>query len=201
MLLRCTLRNKFVKVYGDDMDRRQRKSRQAIFAAFTELLDQKDFGQITVGEIIDRADVGRATFYAHFETKEFLLKELCQELFCHIFDATRNPPAEHQHIFRCEPTGCVFQHLFVHLQKNDNGVLRLLSCRNNELFLGYFKTCLRTLVASQLTRFQARRDPKLPEGFWVNHITATFIETLRWWIETGMEQTPETITEYFYLSV
>lgn len=197
----CTLRNKFRKVYGDDMDRRQRKSRQAIFAAFTELLEQKDFGRITVGEIIERADIGRATFYAHFETKEFLLKELCEELFCHIFDATRTPPAEHRHIFHGKPTGCVFHHLFVHLQKNDNGVLRLLSGRNNELFLGYFKNHLRALAASQLPRFAERKDPKLPETFWIDHIAATFIETLRWWIEQGMQQTPETITEYFYLSV
>ena len=54
------------------MDRRQRKTRQAIFAAFTQLLSQKDFGDITVGEIIATADVGRATFYAHFETKDYL---------------------------------------------------------------------------------------------------------------------------------
>jgi len=172
-----------------------------MFAAFTELLEHKDFAQITVGEIIDRADVGRATFYAHFETKEFLLKELCRELFCHIFDFQQTPPARHQHIFDCTPTGCVFQHLFAHLQKNDNGVLRLLSGQNNELFLGYFKTGLRTLVMGQLPRFAARKDPKLPEDFWVDHITATFIATLRWWVENGMEQSPETITEYFCLSV
>lgn len=42
------------------MDRRQRKTREAIFKAFTELLSEKDFNQITVGEIIDNADVGRA---------------------------------------------------------------------------------------------------------------------------------------------
>ena len=71
------------------MDRRQRRTREAIFNAFTQLLSHKDFSQITVGEIIDLADIGRATFYSHFETKDYLLKELCQELFCHVFDAVK----------------------------------------------------------------------------------------------------------------
>ena len=68
------------------MDRRQRKTREAIFKAFTELLSQKNFDQITVGEIIESADIGRATFYSHFETKDYLLEKFCKELFCHIFD-------------------------------------------------------------------------------------------------------------------
>ena len=37
------------------MDRRQRKTREAIFAAFIELLSKRDFTQITVGEIIAEA--------------------------------------------------------------------------------------------------------------------------------------------------
>ena len=120
------------------MDRRQRKTRESIFKAFTKLLSKKDFSQITVGEIIDKADVGRATFYSHFETKDFLLKALCEELFCHIFDAM-SENSDHKHIFDCNAPDSVFLHLLQHLQKNDNNILDLLSSKNNDLFLRYFK--------------------------------------------------------------
>lgn len=183
------------------MDRRQRKTREAIFAAFADLLSEKDLGQITVGQIIERADVGRATFYAHFETKDFLLKELCEELFCHIFDAMGEGSSDHRHIFTCDAPSSVFLHLFQHLAKNDNHILELLSCRNNELFLQYFKNNLKKVVMSQLPLFAARKNDQLPDGFWIDHIASTFVETVRWWLDNGRKESPETITEYFCLAV
>lgn len=183
------------------MDRRQKKTRQAIFTAFVELLSHKEFARITVGEIIDRADVGRATFYAHFETKEALLRELCGELFCHIFDAVENAPEHHRHIFDCDDHEEVFLHLFRHLQRNDNHILELISAGNNPLFLTYFKEGLRRLVVSRLALFESRRDEKLPESFWIDHVTATFVDTLRWWADNGLQESPETITQYFMLAV
>ena len=179
------------------MDRRQRKTREAIFNAFISLLSKKDFEHITVGEIIKDADVGRATFYAHFETKDFLLKELCEELFCHIFDAM-NENSEHKHIFDCDAPDSVFLHLFQHLQKNDNNSLELFSCKSNELFLRYFKNNLVHLVQNQLPLFETRKKDMLPDSFWVNHIVSTFVETIRWWIDNGKKETPETLTEYFF---
>jgi len=87
------------------------------------------------------------------------------------------------------------------LQKNDNNILVLLSSENNELFLRYFKADLSRLITSQLPRFEARKSVKLPESFWINHISAVFVETVKWWIDNGMRESPETIAEYFYLSV
>ena len=183
------------------MDRRQRKTREAIFNAFVELLSEKIYGKITVGEIINRADIGRATFYSHFETKDFLLKELCEELFCHIFDSVSNQPSLHRHIFNCDAPDSVFLHLFQHLLKNDNNILELLAGENNEIFLRYFKANLQRLVISQLSSFEMKNNDKLPESFRINHITSTFVETVKWWIEGGMKESPETITDYFYLVV
>ncbi len=180
------------------MDRRQRKTREAIFSAFISLLSTKNFEHITVGEIIECADIGRATFYSHFETKDFLLKGLCEELFCHIFDVM-NEKREHKHIFDCDAPDSVFLHLFQHLQKNDNNILDLLSSKNNELFLRYFKNNLIQLVESQLPLFESKKGDRLPESYWINHITSTFIETIRWWIVNGKKESPETMVEYFFM--
>ena len=186
------------------MDRRQRKTREAIFSAFIDLLAQVDLNQITVSMIIERADVGRATFYSHFETRDYLLKELCEDLFCHIFDAiddtydTREP---HRHMFHGDAPESAFLHLFRHLLKNDNHILDLLSCRNNDMFLQYFQQELNKLVTVQLPAFAERKHPSLPDSFWIRHISSTFVDTLRWWIDQGMTESPETICNYFYLAI
>ena len=179
------------------MDRRQKKTREAIFKAFIGLLSKKHFNQITVGEIIEKADIGRATFYAHFATKDFLLKELCEELFCHLFDCVEQSEKRHKHIFDCNERGAVVLHLLQHLQKNDNGILDLLSCENNELFLRYFKENLLDLIQKQSHLFASKKSEKLPRAFWVHHVASTFIQTVRWWVDGGIQEPPERIYEYF----
>ncbi len=183
------------------MDRRQRKTRAAIFAAFTELLSEKNVANITVGEIIERADVGRATFYAHFETKDLLLQAFCRELFDHVFEVSEGRETAHSHLFDCDGEDSVFLHLFRHLARNDHNVLVLLSGRNNELFLQYFRACLTDLIRKQAGVLWGRKAPELPEDFWICHVSATFTQTLDWWIRHGMKESPEVITRYFWLAV
>ena len=84
-----------------------------------------------------------------------------------------------------------------HLQKNDNNILILLSSRNNELFLRYFRSNIEILVEEHLALFESQRDKNIPLHFWKNHIVATFVETIRWWIDNSMSESPEVITEYF----
>ena len=180
-----------------NMDRRQKKSREAILKAFTTLLAEKKYNRIAVQEIIDRADVGRTTFYAHFETKDYLLKELCEELFGHIIDIAMGLPHEHYH---CENNGevdSVFLHLLRHLQENDSSILELLSSQNNEIFLRYFKSNLKEMIIKQYAEKGLLAQSSLPEDYVVNHIASSFVETVDWWLSHKMKESPETMTEYF----
>ena len=179
------------------MDRRQKKTREAILRAFIDLLSKKHYEKITVGEIIDLANVGRATFYAHFETKDFLLKELCKELFCHIFDAAIVGRTEHTHVFSCDTDASIILHLLKHFEKNDNHILELLAADSNELFLRYFKENLSLLIQKEAVLFESKRPKKVPEDFWTNHVAAAFVETVKWWVKNGRKESVEQLAEYY----
>lgn len=57
------------------MDRRTERTRRALKSAFRELVLARGYAAVTVGDIIDQANVGRSTFYLHYSDKEALLKE------------------------------------------------------------------------------------------------------------------------------
>ena len=59
----------------DKFERRIERTREAIFGAFRDLVLTRGYEKTTVFEVIDRANVGRSTFYEHFENKEQLLGE------------------------------------------------------------------------------------------------------------------------------
>lgn len=178
------------------MDRRQKKTREAIFRAFTELLSKKEYSQISVQEIIDSADVGRTTFYAHFETKDSLLKDLCEELFVHITDTAMNFPVEHYYLYGSK-IDTVFLYLIKQLKKNDRSILELLSSQNNEIFLRYFKNSLKKFILTQYADKELLKSSTLPQDYIANHIASSFVETSAWWISGKMQESSEEITGYF----
>ena len=98
------------------MDRRQQKTRAAIFSAFGKLLSKRNYNKITVQELIDEANIGRSTFYAHFETKDDLLKALCEELFGHIIDSALDCTHTHGLYSNASAPESIFCHLLQHLQ-------------------------------------------------------------------------------------
>ena len=61
-------------------DRRALRSKRLIIEALRELILEKDYREISVSDIVKRADIGRATFYAHFEDKNHLGRYIFNQL-------------------------------------------------------------------------------------------------------------------------
>ena len=199
------------------MDRRQAKSRAAIFKAFSCLLETKRFEHITVQDIIDEANISRSTFYAHFETKDTLLKAMCSDIFDHIF--TGNPCSDNSCKHRCncdrgelcdhniECHGgalCKYEtgtpdleaklaHILWHLKESQNDVVGILTSESADLFMNYLKEYLLKLFTIYLHDFHVN----VPEDFLLNHLVGSFSDTLRWWVKEKMKTSPEQTARYF----
>ena len=65
----------------DKMDPRVKRTRSLILRAFEELLAENNFETISVQEVTDRAQINRATFYAHFQDKYALLDYSITQMF------------------------------------------------------------------------------------------------------------------------
>ena len=176
------------------MDRRQQKTRAAIFAAFRKLLSVKKFNTITVQDIIDEANIGRSTFYAHFETKDELLKAMCTDIFNHVF--SDDLLSERTHDFSGHKNGLESRitHLLYHLKENSHDIVDILSCESGALFMMYFKQYLSEMFEKYIGHFKA----EVPAEFLINHLVGSFSETVLWWINTdAMKHTPEEIAKYY----
>lgn len=183
------------------MDRRQRKTREAIFDAFSGLLSHKSYSQITVQEIIDGADVGRTTFYAHFPTKDDLLRDMCAELFEHVFSSA--PEAELTHDFSGatgDPKAMV-THILYHLREHGRMMIVLLTCESGELFQRYFHRYFNDLAARHILRGNERKNTALPDDLLIDHISVSFVNLVRWWLKNDMAQSPEELAEYFAMVI
>src|SRR5262245_23633686 len=91
-------------------DRRSRRTRQLVHTALIELMLERRYDEITVQDIIDRANVGRSTFYAHYLDKEDLLVSG----FTDVLDALRRHVEQHMHSDWRAPSGLAF--FFEHVQ-------------------------------------------------------------------------------------
>lgn len=175
------------------MDRRQQKTRDAIFKALSTLLETKRYSNITVQEIIDEAIIGRSTFYAHFETKDELLKAMCTDIFSHVF--SDELISEKTHDFSGGNNGleAKLTHILHHLKDSEKNITGILSCESGELFMKYFKGYLSEMFSKYLNE----TNLKVPTDFVLNHLVGSFAETVKWWIDNKMKYTPEEIARYY----
>ena len=68
------------------IDRRVRRTRERLQQALIELIGDRGYDAVTIQQIVDRANVGRTTFYAHYGSKDDLFMS-CHEAIVSEFQA------------------------------------------------------------------------------------------------------------------
>ncbi|MGN1023585.1 MAG: TetR/AcrR family transcriptional regulator [Lachnospiraceae bacterium] len=174
------------------MDRRQQKTRRAIFDAFDRLLAKKRYEQITIADILEEADIGRSTFYAHFASKDALLETMCGDIVSHVFsqDLTREQGHDYSHGDHSLEER--IEHFCRHLYENKEEIIRILTYESSDIFVRYLTGDLERMFAKLPSG-----DTKVPEDLRIVLQTESFISAIRWWAREKMKTSPETFARYY----
>jgi AcrR family transcriptional regulator len=181
----------------DKPDRRIVKTRTAIFEALSDLLHEKKYANITIQEIIDRANVGRTTFYQHFPDKDALLMNSIESVFESLSQhLSSQAPAQHES--RLIPV----VEIFTHIKENSRLINGILLSDSGDLLFDKFKSYWgKKIEPFLLAHLPKAKQPKVPIEIINNHITTTLIELLRWWMQQGEQYTAQQMEQYFFALV
>ena len=190
-------------------DRRIQRTRQALRAALLELTKEKDYDAISIEEITERANVGRATFYLHFKDKEDLLLEHFSEMADEMVQLVSQIPFadwlpasdELKGSYDEDPPLLPLVMVFKHIHENSDFYQVLLKSENSSRIVER----IRNISSQNIVKFaetKMQNDPipvlyEVPIGFFASFFSGALLSSVTWWLEEDMHHSPEDVARMF----
>jgi AcrR family transcriptional regulator len=174
------------------MDRRVRRTRDALGDALVDLMHEKPFSAIRVQHVLDRAKVGRSTFYTHYRDKDDLFLSDIEDFFEGMANLLSRRGEDST---RIAPVREFFAHVAewkeFHAALVASGKVRDVV----ELGHGYFARA----IEQRLAEVQPLRIPS--RTAMAHALAGALLSLLSWWIDRGMPVSPSEMDEIYHRMV
>jgi AcrR family transcriptional regulator len=180
-----------VAVKSVKADRRSKRTRQLLGSALVELMLEKRFDAITVQDILDRANIGRSTFYEHYTDKEDLLMSEIARVIHEL--------EEYTSALGHAPGALVPSlEFFRHIQQQRRLIHAFVWGRSVEMLIKEFQVQLSKVVEQNLLSLsgvEVASSASLP--LVARFVATTFLMLVQWWFENDLRHSPEQMDELF----
>jgi AcrR family transcriptional regulator len=171
---------------SDKQDRRSQRTRQLVGDAFVQLLRERGYSAITVSDIIERADIGRSTFYSHYQDKDDLfvaqLDQVIEMLSQHMPNPRELPFFPSLGLFR-------------HVSEEYELYKAIVWTPGIDLFIKHLQTSLSHRIEQGFQESGWKFETPVP--VMANFIAGSFLTLLKWWLENKMVYSPEQMEAMF----
>jgi AcrR family transcriptional regulator len=172
-------------------DRRSQRTYRLVSTALAELLREKPYDAILVQDILDRAGVGRTTFYAHFFDKEDVLDSMTEQILALFTHQIAHSPARQ----RVVPSLELFAHIY---QSPDQHFRALMRGHAGERLWEAMRTALCHIIEPALATLCAEEPyPPIPLALVAQYLADALLSLLKWWLAADMPSTPEQMENIF----
>jgi AcrR family transcriptional regulator len=169
---------------------RVKRTQKLLREALIELIEERGFEALTVGELTERAMVSRAAFYRNYQDKYGLVEQIFEEAMNALLNAVGDLGREH-------PSE-VWVKFFGHIAEYDRLYRALLGQRGSPWFVRKMRASLADLVKERghlPHELNASTHPAhtFSDEFVPDLVSAMFVEAITWWLEQGKPYTPREI--------
>ncbi len=164
---------------GEQEDRRVRRTRRALHEALISLVLDRGYERLTVQDILDRADVGRSTFYAHYRDKEALLTATFDDMR----EQLEREAGDEAPLHPGRPAELIFSHA----HRNRRVYQALCGRQGGQAVQRHLHRMVRDLLRDAI----APADPALPVELVAEFHTSATLGLLLWWIDQDFAHGPE----------
>lgn len=168
------------------IDRRVVRTRNALYDALVALIRERDYDTIRVEDILDRANVGRSTFYAHFKSKDELLERSLERLKAELMSVLEEADFPDM--------GTVTRVLFDHVGCHRDIYFSLSGRAAAEVLSAAIASNFAQVVRSVLP---VTPRPAIPRELTIAYVRETFLCVLRWWLHRNPSVSPEEANALF----
>lgn len=163
---------------------RVRRTQKLLREALIELIEERGFDALTVGEITERAMVSRAAFYRNYQDKYDLVEQIFAEVMQALFKAVSEPITEHP------PQ--IWVRFFEHIAEYERLYRALLGRKGSSWFVLKMRASLADLL-KEYERLPSVGQPGLPasDEFVRNLLVTMLVEAIAWWLEHDKPYPPQ----------
>jgi AcrR family transcriptional regulator len=174
-----------------EQDRRVRRTRRTLHEALIALILERGYEHITVQDVLDRADVGRSTFYAHYRDKEALLvasfDDLRDELRREMDAAQTSGQPGGAPSDAARPALAVFAHAYRHRRVYQ----ALCGKRGGNLVHRHLHRLIGGLLREHLRPHLEAAGSDLPVDVVAEYFTSAALGLLIWWVDHDFRYGPD----------
>ncbi len=176
----------------EQIDRRIRRTKKLLEDALVELTLEKEYKEITIQEITDRADIGYRTFFRHYSDKNDLLKDVLNKTMLELRELIAPPRVElfmntEINISKLVDYAVIFRHVEEHAD-----LYRVLLNSDRSFVESIMAFAVQEIAAD----FNPKIEMEIPFDIIANHMVAATFAIVRWWIEEGMTIPAEKMGQY-----
>ena len=176
-------------------DRRVQKTQRLLRDALVTLIHEKSYDSIAVKEILERANVGRSAFYAHFDGKDALLASgihnMLHEKISRPLPSSAGPPAN---------VVTFSLPVFEYIERFRHTADPKMGRRGRLILHQHLRQVLTEEITDQVragAQHSALPAGAIPPDLLVEYVVATFILVLHWWVESRSRLSPREVDDLF----